>query len=188
MEIKMQKKMTFGQYRATDLAIFAVLTAVFECIATFATSKWFGAQPVAISITLTLILITMHRWGAYAAIIAAVGGIAFCVASGASAEHYLIYGVGNVFAIVSLVYFKLFGKEGVKNSFFKTLLFAATSYVSVALGRWLLSLPFGAGTAELVAFLLMIAGLENISKGEFTIDGKRANELGPRQREVAMVF
>ena len=36
--------------------------------------------------------------------------------------------------------------------------------------------------------LRMIAGLENISKGEFLIDGKRANEMGPRERGVAMVF
>ena len=36
--------------------------------------------------------------------------------------------------------------------------------------------------------LRMIAGLENISKGEFYIDGERANEMGPRERGVAMVF
>ena len=36
--------------------------------------------------------------------------------------------------------------------------------------------------------LRMIAGLENISKGEFLIDGERANEKGPRERGVAMVF
>ena len=36
--------------------------------------------------------------------------------------------------------------------------------------------------------LRMIAGLENISKGEFYIDGERANEKGPRERGVAMVF
>ena len=34
----------------------------------------------------------------------------------------------------------------------------------------------------------MIAGLEDISSGELLINGKRANELGPREREVAMVF
>jgi multiple sugar transport system ATP-binding protein len=34
----------------------------------------------------------------------------------------------------------------------------------------------------------MIAGLEDISNGEFLIDGKRANEKGPRERGVAMVF
>ncbi len=36
--------------------------------------------------------------------------------------------------------------------------------------------------------LRMIAGLENISKGELLINGVRANELGPREREIAMVF
>ncbi len=36
--------------------------------------------------------------------------------------------------------------------------------------------------------LRMIAGLENISKGEFYIDGKLANDLSPRDRGIAMVF
>ena len=36
--------------------------------------------------------------------------------------------------------------------------------------------------------LRMIAGLENISKGEFYIDGEKANDKGPRERGVAMVF
>lgn len=145
--------MTFKQYRGMDIMIFAVLTAVFECIATLATSRWFAGQPVAISITLALILITMHRWGAYSAVIAVAGGIAFCLTSGASIEHYLIYALGNCFALTALVYFKLFGKEEVKGSFLKTLLFASTSYVSVVLGRWLISLIFGAGFRELVGFL-----------------------------------
>ena len=45
--------------------------------------------------------------------------------------------------------------------------------------------PSGCGKSTT---LRMIAGLENISNGEFYIDGKRANEMGPREREVAMVF
>ena len=45
--------------------------------------------------------------------------------------------------------------------------------------------PSGCGKSTT---LRMIAGLENISKGDFFIDGKRANEMGPREREVAMVF
>ena len=36
--------------------------------------------------------------------------------------------------------------------------------------------------------LRMIAGLENISKGDFFINGTKANEMGPRERGVAMVF
>ena len=45
--------------------------------------------------------------------------------------------------------------------------------------------PSGCGKSTT---LRMIAGLENISKGDFLIDGKRANEMGPRERGVAMVF
>ena len=36
--------------------------------------------------------------------------------------------------------------------------------------------------------LRMIAGLENISKGELLINGVYANDKGPREREIAMVF
>lgn len=45
--------------------------------------------------------------------------------------------------------------------------------------------PSGCGKSTT---LRMIAGLEDISNGDFLIDGKRANDLGPREREVAMVF
>ncbi len=45
--------------------------------------------------------------------------------------------------------------------------------------------PSGCGKSTT---LRMVAGLEDISKGEFYIDGRYANELGPREREVAMVF
>ena len=45
--------------------------------------------------------------------------------------------------------------------------------------------PSGCGKSTT---LRMIAGLEDISNGDFLIDGKRANEQGPRERGVAMVF
>ena len=45
--------------------------------------------------------------------------------------------------------------------------------------------PSGCGKSTT---LRMIAGLEDISNGDFYIDGKRANEMGPREREIAMVF
>ncbi len=45
--------------------------------------------------------------------------------------------------------------------------------------------PSGCGKSTL---LRMIAGLEEISEGTLTIDGQRMNELGPRDRDIAMVF
>ena len=34
----------------------------------------------------------------------------------------------------------------------------------------------------------MIAGLESISGGEFTVDGQRMNEVEAKNRDIAMVF
>jgi multiple sugar transport system ATP-binding protein len=45
--------------------------------------------------------------------------------------------------------------------------------------------PSGCGKTSL---LRMIAGLEEISAGDMLIDGKRANDIGPADRGLAMVF
>ena len=45
--------------------------------------------------------------------------------------------------------------------------------------------PSGCGKSTT---LRMIAGLEDISKGDFLMEGRRVNEIGPRERGVAMVF
>ncbi len=45
--------------------------------------------------------------------------------------------------------------------------------------------PSGCGKSTT---LRMIAGLEDISKGDFLIDGVRVNEKGPKDRGIAMVF
>ena len=45
--------------------------------------------------------------------------------------------------------------------------------------------PSGCGKSTT---LRMIAGLEDISKGEFLINGQLANQWSPREREIAMVF
>ncbi|MCK1992935.1 sn-glycerol-3-phosphate ABC transporter ATP-binding protein UgpC [Peribacillus muralis] len=45
--------------------------------------------------------------------------------------------------------------------------------------------PSGCGKSTT---LRMIAGLEEISKGELQIDGKRMNDVAPKDRDIAMVF
>src|SRR5918992_4340303 len=45
--------------------------------------------------------------------------------------------------------------------------------------------PSGCGKSTL---LNTIAGLESVSEGEIRIDGRRVNELHPKDRDIAMVF
>ena len=45
--------------------------------------------------------------------------------------------------------------------------------------------PSGCGKSTT---LRMIAGLEDISSGNFFIDGKRMNDVAPKERDIAMVF
>ena len=58
--------------------------------------------------------------------------------------------------------------------------------IDIASGEFVVFLgPSGCGKSTL---LRMIAGLEELSAGDITIDGKRVDQLAPGQRGVAMVF
>jgi multiple sugar transport system ATP-binding protein len=58
--------------------------------------------------------------------------------------------------------------------------------LSIANGEFIVFVgPSGCGKSTL---LRMIAGLEDITGGDLLIGGKRANDLSPRQRDIAMVF
>jgi len=146
-------QITFKQYRAIDISILVALTIIFEGIATLASAKWFAAQPVAISIGLAMICIVMMRWGWQAAIAAAAAGFVFCVLSGASAQQYVIYCIGNIFALLGMVWFKVFGKEGIRKSLWLITLFVSTAYLGQVLGRSIIAILFGDPVGAFVTFI-----------------------------------
>lgn len=147
------KQITFEQYRTLDMTIFTIVLLVFETITTIATNTWFAAQPVAISISLALICVVMMRWGARAGILAVAGGFAFCLASHATMEQYLIYCIGNLFALSALLLFKRYKKETIRKSVPKLSLFVLIAYLGMAFGRFLISLFFGGEWMTLVVYL-----------------------------------
>ncbi|MBE5951112.1 MAG: hypothetical protein E7260_05885 [Lachnospiraceae bacterium] len=144
-------QITFKQYRTIDLTIFTVLLAIFESLTTIATRNWFAAQPVAISISLAIVCIVMMRWGWRAVVPAVAGGIAFCLVSGATVGQYLIYCIGNTFALLGLLVVRGFGKETIRRSVPKLLLFGLVGYLGMVAGRFLVSLLFG---GDLMAFVV----------------------------------
>ena len=144
---------TFKQYRNIDLSIIAILLVISETITTIATNKWFYAQPIAITTTFLFICIGMMRWSGFSTIYAILGGLVFCIASGANPEQYLIYIVGNLFTLLSLLWFIPFKKEDVRKGGFKLVLFTVSAYLMMQVGRWIVALFFGAGFSDLIGFL-----------------------------------
>lgn len=144
---------TFKQYRNIDLFLFGILLTVSEAITTLATNKWFYAQPVAISTSFIFICIIMMRWSGFAVIPACLGGLVFCIASGAELHQYVIYIVGNCLALLSIIWFKLFSKEDIRKKPFKLLIFTFSTYLLMQIGRWIVSLFFGGDLKALLVYL-----------------------------------
>ena len=145
-------QITFKQYRTIDVLILVALTIIFEGIATLATAKWFVLQPVAVSIGLSMVCILMMRWGLPAAFAAFAGGFTFCLLSGATAQQYVIYCIGNIFSLLGMVWFKVFGKEGIRKSMWCITLFVSTAYVGMVTGRSLIAVLFGDSLWSFVTF------------------------------------
>lgn len=147
------KQITFKEYRMLDLIIFTVFTIVFEAIATYASTKWFWAQAVSISVTLLLTCIVMMRWSGWAAIHAVVGGLVYCFCAGATTEQYIVYAVGNLVGLSALLLIKFIGKEKIRGSKLQLVLLATTAYVGMAAGRTLVSLVFAGRIQDFVLYI-----------------------------------
>lgn len=145
--------LTFKQYRAIDLTILAVVLCVCEFLTAMGATVWFPGQLFALSPTVTMVCIVMMRWNGYAAVHAVLGGLVYCLASGASGEQILIYCAGNLFALLALILFKVFGKKKIKEKFGFTVLFTLAAFLGAQLGRWLISLLFGSSPDTIIVFL-----------------------------------
>lgn len=145
---------SFKQYRAIDLGIWVVILLVFETVTIMAATRWFPDELYTLSQTVAVLCIVMMRWDGYAAIHAVAGGLVFCTVMGARAEQFAIYCIGNCFALAALLLFKTVGKEKVKNKAVFTILFTAAAFCGVQIGRWLVSLIFGADFASIVTYFV----------------------------------
>lgn len=188
----MMNQISFTQYRGLDLTIWAVITIVFEGITTVATDKWFYAQPIAMSVTLMLTCILMMRWGAYAGIHALLGGFVFCLLSGATVQQYLIYMIGNMFALIALVMFARYKKEEVRNNPFRLTVFILIAYVGMAIGRWGVSLFFGGDvnallvylTTDIISLLFAVVILNLLRKTDGMLEDQKAYLLRIEKEEM----
>lgn len=147
------KALTFKTYRIIDITLIGILFFFMETVVTKAGRVWFPDQFYSLSLAVIFFCLGMMRWGAWSAVYPVIGGLAACVASGANGEQYLIYCIGNILVMAGLLFFRVFKKSRVRESGFLTSLFVIIVFVLAQLGRFAVSLFFGAEPALLIRFL-----------------------------------
>ena len=180
------KQITFKQYKAIDISILSVLLLVFEALSVYASGKWFSHSGIAlvplISLTPLVVMIMMMRWSEFAFITALVGGLSYCVACGGKPEQYVIYCVGNLFALFSLLIIKKVGKETVRNNTLYLVLISISTYLFITIGRWLVSLIFEPTfktimafiTTDIISLVVLIVGVISLRKSDGILEDQKA--------------
>ena len=138
------KGRTVARYRAIDLSLFALMLLFSELLMTTAATRWFPKEAYTVSVTAALTAIVMIRWGPWAAIHAALGGFAYCMASGGAGWQYVVYCVGNQFALLMLLPLKRVGDERIRGDALKSMAFGGAVLLLMQAGRAAVSLLFGA--------------------------------------------
>jgi hypothetical protein len=149
----MQKQRSFSEYRNIDLVLFAVMLAVSETLIVNASVRWFPMEAYTVSVVGAITSIVMMRWGFWAGMHAFFGGIVYCFASGAGPRHYIVYCVGNLFSLIAMAMVKLLGKEAIRDSAAKSVIFALIVTVLMQLGRGLMSMLFGSDILDAFGFV-----------------------------------
>ena len=139
----MNHRYSFRQYRAIDLAMFAVMLCIAEWLIVTAATRWYPDQLYTVSVVGAVTSIVLIRWGPWAAIHAALGGAVFCLASHGSSRQLLIYSVGNLLSLLMLLPLRALGAEKIREKASFSVLFGLCTLLLMQLGRMLLALALG---------------------------------------------
>ena len=148
----MKRQLSFQQYRAIDLAMFAVLLCITETLIVKAATWWFADQLYTASVVGALTAIVLMRWGPWAGIHAVLGGAVYCLASHGSAQQLVIYCVGNLFSLFMLFPLRILGGERIRLDVLLSVGFGLLTLLLMQLGRSLVALAFGAPVQTCLGF------------------------------------
>ena len=149
----MKQQISFGQYRAIDLTILAVLMAACMLLIHFAAGQWFADQLYVVSPVGIVVALVMMRWSGWAAIHALLGGLFYAAISGGQWQHFLIYGIGNLLSLAALVFFCRNGKERVRNNSVLSMAFGLSVQALMLLGRAGVALLLGYSAGSCIRFI-----------------------------------
>ncbi len=148
----MKPHLSLSQYKAFDLIAFAVILAVVEVLISLAASKWFPEQLYTVSAVAGVTSIVMVRWKWFGAIHAIVGALAMCMAYKSSPVQYVVYVIGNLFALGGIFIAKLIREERMRKNVFLAMLYGVSVLLLMQTGRAVVSLVLGYGFKNALAF------------------------------------
>lgn len=139
----MGRRLTFAQYRAIDLTLFALMLCVSETLIVTAATFWFPDQLYTVSAAGAVVAIVLMRWGPWAGLHAALGGILYALLAHGTAAQTLIYCVGNLFALLALLPLRFLGGERIRCDATYSVLFGLMTLLLMQGGRALTALALG---------------------------------------------
>jgi len=139
----MKRQLSFQEYRTIDLTLFAVILFIAEWMIVKAATWWFPDQLYTVSAVGAVTAIVLMRWGPWAAIHAALGGLVFCLASHGSGRQYIVYCAGNLLSMLALIPLKLLGGERIRLDGVLSVGFGLLTLLLMQLGRALVALILG---------------------------------------------
>lgn len=121
---------SIGQYRTTDLIIFAVILVIFDLLEYYASILFGNAAIFAFCLTIPITLVIMIRWGWYSVFYAVGDGVLLAALYNPSMwQSYLCYGIGNGAIMLLLIVVKLAGKKKIASKYYWTMLFVVGGWV-----------------------------------------------------------
>lgn len=141
---------SIGQYRLTDLFLFAAILIAFELIVHFA-YKRFGGGPLTFTFSplVPIVLTVMMRWGWCSVFYALGDGLVYCLLNlkspSFSANWFAVYIIGNAFIMLLLLMTRFLGKERIRGKWYFSALYLLAGWAAVVTGRTLTAVCFGYG-------------------------------------------
>ena len=147
----MKKQRSWREYRAIDLALMALMLAIFEYLIIGAAKFWFPDQLYTASLAAAVTSIVYMRWGVWGAIHAVEAGIMYCLFAGGTEEQYIVYCVGNLVSLFAVILLKVVGKERVRTGQL-SLVFPLLVQLLMHVGRSAAAVAMGAAPGSIISF------------------------------------
>lgn len=146
--------MSFKKYRTIDIALLSIIYTIFEYIVIKAATSWFN-EPYTVSIMLAMLLIIMIRWDRFVCIPCVIFGFLFVFLQNGVGVQYLIYILGNIGFLLTLVYVYKLGKSRITDSIFLTMLYCVIGFLTMEVSRGIAAICFTENSFAIISKFIL---------------------------------